>query len=1412
MSSKSSAPLLNENVETVELRVEHAKDWMNALESKFDMHISLQDGLEAITRCTSDQALRSQQSKEASITAAEMALSDAPRHTNFSKLLSAFGSVKKMDQLNDKVVLAVAKKIPGGMSRLHKFERDVMENIQVIQDTLKSKEAEINTLCQDLSQKESSYVRICDHLTSILTDPKSADRVPSTLLDEFIQVEVAMANSVKNANKIRKAFRSDAELWLSEIRDVEKQRQELLCDSFSFVGFSFDNSISCRGEFIADSVAELASITGENILSDIGTLSTEIDVKYITHQTAEIMYERVLSDVSHVVEALTLYSSQLQITIGLLNQISEFNDANGREMRSVLNEHSMLRHEAGHVGIKLNVQNVASLGSARSCSQVSGPARGSEDSSSRHSESSIKNESQVGILAPSQNLFEYESRSAANAWQSLFQTLLFFADPELGLSSQSQNQLETDSEGGENESDSKNKERLEVRGGNDDTADPATGAPCADMLSESTVEDKPAAAAKVVRCNDGFITSLSAIFDKLQAMKVDVLAPQQMHSDQVERHRSKVATLTNRISNLESEIEERHSMLEELGAPASTPASPVADSSANSAAGSSGFHQLNKQDKVIFISQIKAKINTLEKDLHEAQERREEELGKTEEACMKAATALWAELKTFRDTFATHVEHGLEVLLRIFGSQRRELALLQQGLSALRADIGGKNVEKDVNSFLLYARKKVEALSELSIIKDTELHLKNSESIQTLRGLKKLPSIEIALQAAQEEAEPEPTGTTTHRLLPALSNPVVGDSNGPSRRPSKITVGSLGNFPLSSQDALQTGTTDSTTPGSSPGAKFDSPRVPGSGSNRRGSDTRVDPSRILGIGSSPDNSLYDSQSGKYIAHGASSGSQAHAAGIAPNPKDDLALIRDLLLPESERIIYWYNCCIFPQPWVLVQGTCYITQKFFAFRGWPDTSCKRLLPLREITHIEKANTAMVVPNAIRIHMLSGVEHFFASFVERDPCFKRLNASIDAEKQFDGVRVAETLRKASDGVDSLEEAKRARAEAAKLQDEKEKEEKRVRDLELMREREEREKLRLDQQRKIQGVDSSNTLLGGSAASIFNTPYAAPTDNGAVFDRLLEKASAATLLDREIAVTPRQLWTRYWLPQAGFRAFLQAEGDSNIVMEEEWVSRGANGKACSHDESGILFQASRAVRFKHVRTGMSIIGPRSAQADTVQYAYLAGEGSEPFIANLQGSNTQIEDPHSAANKPFCGIVMNVLSFKEPPMSSTFKVLKYYLFEPSILRPATHCRVRLAYHVCFVKSSVLTTSIEQGTQGEIESLAKRWGEWVEHYVQEQEQIAVEASRALQKVANDTVVSHVDTVPKQSFLRLVVQFVYGLFEILMQKPHFALAALVSLLLIIISYQWRVSRSLYAVIRTQEELLKKLATTSGQCH
>ncbi|KAF7318044.1 VASt domain-containing protein [Mycena chlorophos] len=89
------------------------------------------------------------------------------------------------------------------------------------------------------------------------------------------------------------------------------------------------------------------------------------------------------------------------------------------------------------------------------------------------------------------------------------------------------------------------------------------------------------------------------------------------------------------------------------------------------------------------------------------------------------------------------------------------------------------------------------------------------------------------------------------------------------------------------------------------------------------------------------------------------------------------------IPEGDYLIEDYGCAL--QREILIQGRLYVSENHLCFHanifGWVTDL---MIPIYEITTLEKKMTAFVIPNAIRVGT-SRVDHTFASFLSRDTTF-------------------------------------------------------------------------------------------------------------------------------------------------------------------------------------------------------------------------------------------------------------------------------------------------------------------------------------------------------------------------------------------------------------------------------------------
>ena len=290
------------------------------------------------------------------------------------------------------------------------------------------------------------------------------------------------------------------------------------------------------------------------------------------------------------------------------------------------------------------------------------------------------------------------------------------------------------------------------------------------------------------------------------------------------------------------------------------------------------------------------------------------------------------------------------------------------------------------------------------------------------------------------------------------------------------------------------------------------------------------------------------------------------------PKDDAILVRELNLPEDQRILTYYNCCIFPQQWQLVQGSMYITQRFVCFRGWPDTSHKKLIPMETIDHIEKENTAVVIPNAIRVYMNNGHDILFGSFIERDPCYNMLAASIEAEKHYSLIKaeaddrtacIDTATQKLSALQSPPDRASSCVSESVSTSDENGEKDKNDQDVNVERERS-RTVSCVDgdpgaMELHLGDVSSSEDLVSLESSSprkSSSTDDASVTRESPVpqlisFDPIYNRNREITLLHKEALEVPvATVWGEYWREGEGYASFLRNMGDFDISIDE-WAS---------------------------------------------------------------------------------------------------------------------------------------------------------------------------------------------------------------------------------------------------------------------
>ena len=209
---------------------------------------------------------------------------------------------------------------------------------------------------------------------------------------------------------------------------------------------------------------------------------------------------------------------------------------------------------------------------------------------------------------------------------------------------------------------------------------------------------------------------------------------------------------------------------------------------------------------------------------------------------------------------------------------------------------------------------------------------------------------------------------------------------------------------------------------------------------------------------------------------------------------------------------------------------------------------------------------------------------------------------------------------------------------------------------------------------------------------------------YESLFNSSSVTKLHEGQLNGTSSILWKVGWLKCAGYRNFLESEGDLEIVISEWEVF----DKEVDDDTSQLKFQFRRTCTYLHPRTSMLMFGPKNATARQVQYLHIP-EWSDKDPSFL--SVDKLEALHPVSN----ALVMTTTQFEGIPMADVFKVYMYWTFEAVCTEEeerdkgkgeasASLCRIQTGLRVEYLKSTLLKSQIFAGTKEELEVLSKQW------------------------------------------------------------------------------------------------------------
>ncbi|KAF9564940.1 GRAM-domain-containing protein, partial [Agrocybe pediades] len=138
--------------------------------------------------------------------------------------------------------------------------------------------------------------------------------------------------------------------------------------------------------------------------------------------------------------------------------------------------------------------------------------------------------------------------------------------------------------------------------------------------------------------------------------------------------------------------------------------------------------------------------------------------------------------------------------------------------------------------------------------------------------------------------------------------------------------------------------------------------------------------------SEADETIYDDSNGSIDSTISDKAALAEAFAAANSKKNQEFHELFPQVPASDHLIEEHGCAIGKQ--ILHHGRMYISVQHVSFNsnifGWVTNLS---IPMTDIVKLEKANTALIIPNAILI-TTEEQEYFFASFLFRDSAFETI----------------------------------------------------------------------------------------------------------------------------------------------------------------------------------------------------------------------------------------------------------------------------------------------------------------------------------------------------------------------------------------------------------------------------------------
>lgn len=457
------------------------------------------------------------------------------------------------------------------------------------------------------------------------------------------------------------------------------------------------------------------------------------------------------------------------------------------------------------------------------------------------------------------------------------------------------------------------------------------------------------------------------------------------------------------------------------------------------------------------------------------------------------------------------------------------------------------------------------------------------------------------------------------------------------------------------------------------------------------------------------------------------------------------------LSITHKVIESFSCAIYPKNMLLNHGRLYVTQNYLAFSGWPEL--RVLIPLAEVSKVEKSTTLGYIPNAITIKMKDNSDYFFASFIDRELCYNLIVRLSQIAKSVVDLRNSEIEKKKREGNEDKSDKDDDMVDDYKYdQDGKPLEfgyqiittassmfrNTLMTTNSMMGLTSSKEKIENNNKEKqqIESFDHDSEKDEDDEESESEPEAEQPTgstedDDAAAEDSTLPNVfnlstvfgkQVSILTQDEFPVSARNLFLNLWLNFKDYKEYVEAEGDFD-VKHEEWLPISAHkknaqyqqGDAVGEDVLKIPFTHTRNQTFLHPRTSMLMFGPKDAPAQQRQYLYLptkkALEDSKREVKPNSSGGEQENEPESqisVANlkktNPKHGAILIITQFDGIPMADVFRVCQYWTFE-ELAPNKTILKVGVAIH--YVKYTMLKSQILSGTKEEMGVGVKNYMVW---------------------------------------------------------------------------------------------------------